>query len=68
MRDGDADLGGSTVYLRAILGLSRVLCSLSFVFLAWGSCHWDLSDGLLRVGVGLAGHFNSPCPNSVWGC
>lgn len=61
MRDGDADLGGSTVYLEASLSLSRILCLLFFVSL-WGSCHWVLSDGHSSCWGWLSGAFRFALP------
>lgn len=61
MRDGDADLGGSTEYLWASFGLSRVLCPLFFVCFS-RSCHWVLSDGSPSCWGWLSGAFEFALP------
>lgn len=61
MRDGDVDLGGSTEYLWASLGLSRVLCPLFFVSFS-RSCRWVLSDGSPLCWGWLSGAFRFALP------
>lgn len=61
MRDGDADLGGSTEYLWAKFGLSRVLCPLLFVCFS-RSCHLVLSDNSPSCWGWLSGAFGFASP------